>query len=83
MDHKWGRLITAKGLGDWGIRLAARYLASPNDSYLVDRVGSPGFHWVIQVPPDTEHAYGVGQVPDVAGHPHFPYGHTVSADGPP
>lgn len=72
----------AYGLGDTGATLAAHYEGQPS-AILTNAPGqSPGTFklWIISLDTDLQWIeYNPGKV---AGHPHFPYGFPVEADGP-
>lgn len=61
-------------------RLMARFVGSVNDA-ITSIPGSVGFHAFYRQIPFSGTGYNfVGFSPDVAGHPHFPYGHNVEPD---
>lgn len=82
MEHKWGRNVFEYGLGLTESTLASRLLAGPPGYILCNGSAETDTHLIALIPTDTSLPYVFDSFPDIPGHPHFPYGHSVEADAP-
>jgi hypothetical protein len=82
LDHKWGRNVSAYGLGDTGATLAARILTLATATAIIN-VRSPGgtvMSWQYLGNIQGYMPGGFLTMPDPSEN--FPYGFIVEADGP-
>lgn len=82
MDHKWGRWVTEVGLGCTGCTITSSMTVSTGIAWITNHNPSPGFFDVWVIPTDTSLPFVRTTQNKLPGHPHFPYGRVVAADGP-
>lgn len=83
MDHKWGRNITSIGLGDLGATMCSYVLGSDVTVLTNARLDGTDRFLSAQWHADTQTWATTYGIPKLIPGSNFPFGWTVSPDGPP
>ena len=82
MDHKWGRNVTEKWLGDLGATLAARSLVHTPGTWITNAKLGHKLWRVVFIPTDTSLPMQLHALNSTDAQPHFPFWVNVEPDGP-